>query len=98
MLHAVRSWLVRSPEAHNLRPWNTLPVSTQTPVLHEGTGQTYRRWLRCGAVASELPTPATSSKHMGQMWCRLLAAAEMLTDLVKYSAHTRTEHSTQEVC
>ena len=80
-------------------------MSAQTPVLHEGTGQTYRRWLSCGAMASELPTPATSSKHTGQMYldllhvfrCRLLAAAEMLTDLVRSSAYTRTEHSTRKV-
>ena len=66
-------------------------MSDQTPVLHEGIGQTYRRWLSCGAVASELPTPATSCKHTGQMYlhllhvyrCRRLAAAEMLTDLQK---------------
>ena len=94
-----------SPEAHNLRPSDTLPVSAQTPVLHEGTGQTYRRWLSCGVVASELPTPATSYKHTGQMYldllhvfrCKLLAASEMLTDLVRSSAYTRTEHCTLKV-
>ena len=95
-------WLDCSPEAHNLRPSDALPVSAQTPVLHEDTGQTYRRWPSCGAVASELPTPATSSRYTGQMYldlllvfrCRHLPAAEMLTDLVRSSAYTRTEHST----
>ena len=59
----------------------------------------------CGAVASELPTPATSCKHTGQIYldllrvfrCRRLAAAEMLTDLVRSSAYTRTAHSTWKV-
>ena len=102
---SVWCWLDCSPEAHYLRPSDTLPVSAQTPVLHEGTGQTYRRWRSCGAVASELPTPVTSCKHTGEMYldllhvfrCRLLAAAKILTDLVRSSAYTRTEHSTRKV-
>ena len=56
-------------------------------------------------MASELPTPATSSKHTGQMYldllqvfrCRRLSAAEMLTDLVRFLAYTRTENSTLKV-
>ena len=74
-------------------------------MLHEGTDQTYRRWLSYGAVTSELPTMATSCTHTGQVYldllhvfrCRLLGAAEMLTDLVRSSAYTRTEHSTRKV-
>ena len=72
-------------------------VPAQTPALHESTGATYRRWLRCGTVAAESPAPATSCRHTGQMCCsdmlhifryRLVAAARMLT--VRSSADTRT--------
>ena len=80
-------------------------MSAHTTDLHEGTGQTYRRSLSCGAVSPELPTSATFCKHTGQMYldllhvfqCRRLAAAKMLTYLARSSACTRTEHSTWKV-
>ena len=80
-------------------------MSAHTTDLHEGTGQTYRRSLSCGAVSPELPTPATFCKHTGQMYldllhvfqCRRLAAAKTLTYLARSSACTRTEHSTWKV-
>ena len=61
--------------------------------------------LSCGAVPSELPNPASSCKHTGQMYidwlhvfrCRHLPVAEILTDLVRSSVYTRTEHSTRKV-
>ena len=42
-------------------------MSAQTPVLHEGTGQTFRRTSGFGAVASELPTPATPGKPLSDV-------------------------------
>ena len=79
-------------------------VPTQTRALRESTGATYRRWLRCGGMAAESPAPAMSCRHTDQMCCsdmlhifryRLVAAARMLT--VRYSADTRTKHSTRKV-
>ena len=40
----------------------------RTPELHEDTVPTCNRWLSCGGVVSELPTPATSCRHTGQMY------------------------------
>ena len=74
-------------------------VPAQTPTLHESTGATYRRWLRCGTVATESPAPATSCRHTGQMCCsdmlhicryRLVAAARMLTGRSSADARTNT--------
>ena len=80
-------------------------MSAHTTDFREGTGQTYRRSLSCGAVSPELPTPATFCKHTGQMYldllhvcrCRRLDAAKTLTYVARSSACTRTEHSTRKV-
>jgi len=56
-----------SSEAYNPCPSDALPASAQTPVLHENTVQTYRSWLSCGVLATEVPTPATSCNHTGQV-------------------------------
>ena len=72
MLHRGRLGVGRSSVAHNLRPAETTQLRSEH-CAPTSTATTYRRWLGCGVAATELPAPASSRRHTGQVyWSELL--------------------------